>query len=95
VDLDHGHTFGAKDGIEGSGELGIPVTDQEAAGADLVTEVHQQVVGSLGGPSCGWVRGHAEKVHLVGVDFHHEQNVEAAQRDGVEGEKSVASSPVA
>ena len=94
-DLDHGNAFGAEDGIEGSGECGVPVADQEAQGADLVTEVHQQVAGSLGGPRRGRVRGHAEQVDPPGMDFHHEQNVEAAQRDGVEGEESVASSPVA
>jgi hypothetical protein len=72
-DLDHGNAFGVKDGIEGSGELGIPVADQEAEGADLVTEVCQKVAGSLGGPSRGRVRGHTEQVDPPGVDFHHEQ----------------------
>ena len=42
-DLDHGNAVGGKDGIEGSGEFGIPVADQEAEGADLLTEVHQQI----------------------------------------------------
>jgi len=31
MDLDHGNAFGAEDGIEGSGECGVPVTDQEKA----------------------------------------------------------------
>jgi hypothetical protein len=84
-DLDHGNAFGVEVGIEGGGERGIPVADQDAEGADLVTEVCQQVVGSLGGSSRGRVCGHAEQVDPPGVDFHHEQNVKAAQRDGVEG----------
>jgi hypothetical protein len=66
-DLDHGNAFGVEDGIEGSGERGIPVADQEAEGADLVTEVCQQVVGSLGGSRRGRVCGHAEQVDLPGV----------------------------
>jgi len=86
-DLDHGNGFGGEDGIEGSGEFGVPVADQEAEGADLVTEVCQQVAGSLSVPRRRRVRGHAEQVDPPGVDFHHEQNVKAAQRDGVEGEE--------
>jgi hypothetical protein len=39
------------------------------------------------GPRRGRVCGHAEQVDPPGVDFHHEQNVKAAQRDGVEGEE--------
>ncbi|MCA1822420.1 MAG: hypothetical protein LC644_11935 [Pseudonocardia sp.] len=85
--MTNGNACGAEDGIEGSGEFGFPVADQEAKGADLVTEVGQKVAGSLGGPRRGRVRGHAEQVHPPGVDFHFKQNAEAAQRDGVEGEE--------
>ena len=31
--------------------------------------------------------GHPEDVHPAGADLHHEQDVEPAQRDGVEGEE--------
>jgi hypothetical protein len=94
-DLDHGDAFGAEDGVERGGELGVPIADQEAEGADLITEVHQQGAGNLGGPGGGGVNGHAEEMHPAGADLHDEQHVQAAQGEGVEGEKkSVASSPV-
>jgi hypothetical protein len=55
--LDGGDGFGAEDGIEGGSEFGVPVADQEAEGADLITEVHQQVAGGLGGPGRARVSG--------------------------------------
>jgi hypothetical protein len=76
-----------KNGIEAVGELGGPVADQEAERGDLITQVHQEVAGSLGGPGRGRVSGHPENVHRAGADFHDEQNLESVQRDGVEGEK--------
>ena len=94
-DLDYGDAFGGEDGIKGSSEFAVPVTDQKAEGADAVTEVHQQVASGLSGPGRRGVSGHAEKMDPAGVDLHHKQNIKAAQSDGVEGEKSVASSPVA
>jgi len=48
--LRHGDAFGGEDGVESGGELGVTIADQEAEGADLITEVHQQVPGSLGSP---------------------------------------------
>ena len=54
-DLDGGDAFGAEDGVESGGEFGVAVAvaDEEVEGADLVTEVHQQVAGGLGGPGRG------------------------------------------
>jgi hypothetical protein len=85
-DLHHGDAFAGEDGIKGGGELGVPVADQEAEGADLITEVGQQVAGGLSGPGrC--VSGYPEEVHPAGADLHDEQNVKAAQGEGVEGEE--------
>jgi hypothetical protein len=75
--------------------LASRVPDQEAKRADLVIEIHQQIAGGLGGPGRGWMSGHPEEMNLSSAHFHDKQDVEAAQPDGVEGEKSVASSPVA
>ena len=86
-DLDHLDVVGGEDGIEGIGELGVPITDQETERADLVAQVHQQIAGSLGRPGRGRVSGHPEQVHPAGAHLHHEQNVESAQPDGVEGEE--------
>jgi hypothetical protein len=53
----------------------------------VITEVHQKVAGGLGGPGRARVSGHPEDVHLAGADLHDEQNVKAAQGDGVGGEE--------
>jgi len=45
--LDDVDAFRGEDGIESSGELGVPVADQKAEGADPVAEVHQEVAGGL------------------------------------------------
>jgi hypothetical protein len=37
-DLHHVDGFGGEDGVEGSGELGVPIADQEAEGADLLAQ---------------------------------------------------------
>jgi hypothetical protein len=44
-DLHHGDAFGREGGIKVLGEFRVSVPDQEAEGADLTTEVHQQVAG--------------------------------------------------
>ena len=86
-DLDHGDAFGGEDGIKGRGEFAVPVTDHKAEGADAVTEVYQQVASGLSGPGRCGMGGDAEEMDPAGADFHHKQNVKAAQRDGVEGEE--------
>ena len=80
-------TFGGEDGVEGVGELGVPVADQEAKRVDLVIEIHQQGAGGLGGPGRGRMGGHPEEMNLPGAHLDDEQDGETAQSDGVEGEK--------
>src|SRR5258708_6701690 len=67
--------------VEGAGELGVAVPDEEAEGADPVCEVHEQVAGLLGGPGAVRVRGYAEDVHAPGRHLHHEQHVQAVEED--------------
>jgi hypothetical protein len=86
-DLDHIEAFGGEDGIEGGGELGVPVADQEAERADPLTQIHHQITGGLGSPDRGRMSGHPEQVHPAGADLHHKQDVESAQRDGIESEE--------
>jgi hypothetical protein len=38
-DLDHVDALGAKDGVEGVGELGVPVADEDAKRGGLVAQV--------------------------------------------------------
>jgi hypothetical protein len=44
-DLDHVDALGAEDGVEGVGELGGPVADEEAERGGLVAQVREQVAG--------------------------------------------------
>jgi hypothetical protein len=60
--------------IERAGELGVAVPDEEAEGADPVSEVHEQVTGLLRGPAAARVGGHAQDVHAPGHDLHDEQH---------------------
>jgi len=69
-DLDHVDAFGGEDGIEGGGELGVPVADQVVEGGDPLAEVHQEVAGGLGGSGCGQVSDHAQGWNSSGADFH-------------------------
>lgn len=67
-DLHNVDAFGGEDGVEGSGELGVPIADQEAEGADLIAQVHQQIAGGLGGPGRGRVSGHPQNMHPASAD---------------------------
>jgi hypothetical protein len=86
-DLHNADAFGGEHGVESGGELGIPIADQEVEGADLLTEVDQQSAGGLGGLGRGRVSGGPQDVHRAGPDLHDEQDIDSAQRDGVEGEQ--------
>ena len=48
--FDDPHADGGEYGVEGRGELGVPVADQELQAASLVFEVHQEVAGLLDHP---------------------------------------------
>jgi hypothetical protein len=57
-----------EDGVEGRGELGVTISDEEPEPPADVVEVHGQVAGQLGQPRPGRVRGDAEDVDAtVGV----------------------------
>ena len=73
-----------EDGVERGGELTVPVADQEPDLIGAVAEFHEQVAGLLGDPgSCG-VGGYPGEVHAAAVVFDHDEDVEAAQQDGVD-----------
>ena len=73
-----------EDGVERGGELAVPVADQEPEPVGAVAEVHQQVAGLLGDPGPGGVGGDPGEVHAATVVLDHDQDVEAAQEDGVD-----------
>ena len=71
-------------GVEGGGELAVPVADQEPELLGAVAEVHEQVAGLLGDPGAGGVGGDPGDVHAAAAVLDHHEDVEAAQEDGVD-----------
>ena len=86
-DLDHVDALRGEDGTEDMSEFGVPVTEKETERGDSLAQIHQQVTSGLGCPGRGWVGGHAEEVDSSGAHFHDNQDVESAQRDGIESEE--------
>jgi hypothetical protein len=70
--------------VEGGGELAVPVADQEAKPVGVVLEVHEQIAGLLGHPRPGGVGGDPGKVYAAGAVLDHHQDVETAEKDGVD-----------
>ena len=58
--------------------------DQEPELLGAVTEVHEQVAGLLGDPGAGGMGSDPAEVDAAAVVLDHEQDVEAAQEDGVD-----------
>jgi len=83
-----------EDGVKGRGELAVSVADQEPEPVGPVAEIHQQVAGLLGDPGAGGVSRDPGDVHVAAAVLDHDEDVEAAQEDGVDvgevdGEDSV------
>ena len=81
---DDPHVSTGEDGVEGRGELAVPVADQEPESVGAIAEVHEQVAGLLGDPGPGRVGGDPGEVHAAAFMLDHHQDVEAAQEDGVD-----------
>jgi hypothetical protein len=71
-------------GVEGGGELGISVADQEPELGSAVAEVDQQVAGLLGDPGPRGMGGDPGEVHATSAVLDHDEQVEAAEQDGVD-----------
>jgi hypothetical protein len=85
--LDDSNVDCREDGVEGGGELGVAVTDQEPETSAGILEIHDQVAGLLGKPGCGGVGGDAQDVHAAGGVLDDEEGVEPVQGDGVHVEQ--------
>jgi hypothetical protein len=62
----------------------VPVADQEPKLFGAVAEVHEQVAGLLGHPGPGGIGGDSGDVHAAAAVLDHDEDVEAAQEDGVD-----------
>jgi Helix-turn-helix of DDE superfamily endonuclease len=84
---DDPHADRSEHGVERSGELGVPVTDQELEVVSAALEVHQEVAGLLSHPlTCG-VGGDPGQVHAPGAVLDEEQDVQAPQEHGIDVEE--------
>ena len=77
--LDDPDVGGGEDGVEGGGELGVAVADEEPEPPAGVVEIHEQVAGLLGQPGSGGVGGDAEDVDAAGGVLDDEERVQPVQ----------------
>jgi hypothetical protein len=73
--------------IEGRGELGVPIPDQELQAASVIIDAHQQVVRLLDHLLPRGMRGDPGQVHPAGAVLDEEQHIQAAQEHGVDMEE--------
>ena len=71
-------------GVERGGELAVSVADKESEPVGPLSEVHQQVAGLLGDPRPGGMGGDPGDVYATAVMLNDDEDVEAAQQDGVD-----------
>ena|SRR5271156_1220442 len=74
--------FSDSTGVEGDGELGVAVADQELGRRCSLGEPEAEVPGLLGHPGAGWVRRDTGEMDDPGVQFDEEQDIEPAEQDG-------------
>lgn len=92
--LHHRDAHGGEDLIEDGSELAVPIADQETEHCCSLTEVDQEIAGLLSSPGAGRVGGHAQDVDAPRTDFHHEQHVQALQKDRVNMEEIAGQKPL-
>ena len=71
-------------GVEGGGELAVPVADQELELLGAVAEIQQEVAGLLSDPGAGGVGGDSGEVHAAAAVLDHDEDVVAAEEDVVD-----------
>ncbi len=73
--LDDPHPFPGEDGVEGGGELGVAVADEELGGRRPLSEIEAEVACLLGYPARDGVGRDPGKVDDTGVHLDEEQHV--------------------
>ena len=69
----------SEDRIKGCGEPGVPVSEQQFDRGDAVGEIHQEVVGGLGGSRPGRMRAHPNQMCPAGAMLDRDQRVNPPQ----------------
>ena len=83
----HRDTIGPEDLIEGGDELAVAVPDEDLWLELTVRNAPGQVAGLLRDPVAVGVIGAAGQVHPAGGQLDEEEDVEAAEQDGIDGEE--------
>jgi len=91
-DLDR---LGREHRVERGGESAVPVADEEPERSAGLGQHRRDVAGLLADPRFGGVGGDAEQVDSAGGDLDDEQDVDAAEKDGVDLEEVGGRIPVA
>jgi hypothetical protein len=73
-----------EDGVEGRGELGIAIADEELEPPASLVEVHGQVASKLSQPRSGRARCNSEDVDTAGGVLDSKERVQPLQCDGVD-----------
>jgi hypothetical protein len=86
--------LGGEDRIEGVGEGGVPVAQQEPELLDAVRQVHEEGPGLLGDRFPGWVGRHTKDVDPASGDLQHGQHLQALEQDGLSMEEVAGQDPL-
>ena len=81
------NALGAEGLVEAGRELGVPVADQELDRSSALGQLIGQVSGLLDDPGNSRVGRDPGELHLAGVEFDAEQDVEPPQKHGVHREE--------
>jgi len=93
--LDDPGALCGEDSVEGGGELGVAIADEELDGVRLLGELDRNVAGLLGHPTSDRVRRDAGDPHETRVVVDGHEDVEPAEEDLVGWKRLHAISPLA
>jgi hypothetical protein len=82
--LDDPDVSAREDRVERGGDLAVPVADQKPEPVGAFAEVHQEVADLLGHPGPDGMGGDLSEVHAATAVLDHQQDVQAAEEDGVD-----------
>ena len=74
-----GDAFGPENGIEGRGEFGIAVMDEEAPGGRIILQLPGKLPGLLRDPDRGGLPRTASQIDLTSIQFDKEQDIDCLQ----------------
>jgi hypothetical protein len=79
--------FAVEDGVEAAREFGIAIADQEPEARRLLLKCPGELTGSLRDPGARRVGGAAGEMDATASELDEEQDIEASQRDRLDGEE--------